>query len=235
MFTLNPEYALPESIDLGGKKPRREIFFLAAGSRREKPAAKPVSVGENYDPELGRTSDVFYYGFRYLDTNNGRWLNRDPIGELGGLNIYGFLENNSKNDSDILGLSSSCIKCPKGSKTKKSDNPCGTIYRSKTQKKSPTFNGCGAAGGQKFPEFKGTFTTPCNDHDICYATCGSSRSTCDSDFKSDLLSACGSVGFGKKTLCKIAANAYYQGAKRAGGKAFEAAQDNFCKWEWCCK
>ena len=33
-----------------------------------------------------------------------RWLNRDPIGEKGGRNLYGMVENNSVNDWDKLGL-----------------------------------------------------------------------------------------------------------------------------------
>ncbi len=33
------------------------------------------------------------YGFRYYDAETGRWLNRDPIEERGGLNLYGFVYN----------------------------------------------------------------------------------------------------------------------------------------------
>lgn len=34
----------------------------------------------------------------------GRWLNRDPLGEQGGLNLYGFVNNNSIDLFDLLGL-----------------------------------------------------------------------------------------------------------------------------------
>jgi RHS repeat-associated protein len=45
-----------------------------------------------------------YYGFRYYDPELGRWLNRDPIGARGGLNLYGFVGNKSSDRWDYLGL-----------------------------------------------------------------------------------------------------------------------------------
>ncbi len=47
-----------------------------------------------------------YYGFRYYDSRNGRFLGRDPIGEQGGLNLYGFVGNNPVNRWDYLGMDS---------------------------------------------------------------------------------------------------------------------------------
>ncbi len=45
-----------------------------------------------------------YYGYRYYDPQNGRWLNRDPIGEEGGSNIYTFAAGNPTTILDLLGL-----------------------------------------------------------------------------------------------------------------------------------
>ncbi len=44
------------------------------------------------------------YGYRYYDPVTGRWLSRDPIGERGGLNLYGFVGNNGIDAVDQLGL-----------------------------------------------------------------------------------------------------------------------------------
>ncbi len=44
------------------------------------------------------------YGYRYYDPVTGRWLSRDPIGERGGLNLYGFVGNNGVTRWDYLGL-----------------------------------------------------------------------------------------------------------------------------------
>ena len=48
--------------------------------------------------------DWYYYGYRFYDPALGRWLNRDPIGEQGGLNLYGFVGNNGINRFDYLGM-----------------------------------------------------------------------------------------------------------------------------------
>jgi len=49
-------------------------------------------------------SGYYYYGFRYYDSETGRWLNRDPIEEQGGYNIYGFVGNGGVNGYDYLGM-----------------------------------------------------------------------------------------------------------------------------------
>ncbi|WP_446011594.1 RHS repeat-associated core domain-containing protein, partial [Candidatus Electrothrix sp.] len=36
---------------------------------------------------------LYYYGYRYYSPELGRWMSRDPIGEDGGLNLYGFVGN----------------------------------------------------------------------------------------------------------------------------------------------
>ena len=54
---------------------------------------------------LMRQSGLIYYGFRYYSPSLGRFLNRDPLGELGGTNLYGFVENDPVNGWDYLGLS----------------------------------------------------------------------------------------------------------------------------------
>ena len=44
-----------------------------------------------------------YYGYRYYDPVTGRWPSRDPIEEQGGLNLYGFVYNNTNYLIDVLG------------------------------------------------------------------------------------------------------------------------------------
>ena len=50
------------------------------------------------------TTDLIYYGHRYYSPRLGRFLNRDPIAEGGGLNLYGFVNNSPVNGWDYLGL-----------------------------------------------------------------------------------------------------------------------------------
>jgi RHS repeat-associated protein len=54
--------------------------------------------------EFHAISGLYYYGLRFYDPNLQRWLNRDPIGELGGLNIYACVGNNAVNRFDAVGL-----------------------------------------------------------------------------------------------------------------------------------
>jgi RHS repeat-associated protein len=61
----------------------------------------PVRFSTKYtDDETG----LVYYGRRYYDPRNGRFLGRDPIEEAGGLNLYGFVGNSPVNRWDILGM-----------------------------------------------------------------------------------------------------------------------------------
>lgn len=47
---------------------------------------------------------MYYYGYRYYGPNDGRWVSRDPIGEQGGVNLYGFVGNDANDIVDVLGL-----------------------------------------------------------------------------------------------------------------------------------
>jgi len=57
-----------------------------------------------YDWETG----FYYYGYRYYNPSTGRWLSRDPMGERGGANHYGFLRNCPASCCDRLGLCRVC-------------------------------------------------------------------------------------------------------------------------------
>ncbi len=61
-----------------------------------------------YDHEIG----LYYYGLRYYDPADGRWLSPDPLGELGGLNLYAFANNDPLNAVDPIGLSPQHVRPP---------------------------------------------------------------------------------------------------------------------------
>jgi RHS repeat-associated protein len=52
---------------------------------------------------LGSAAPCFA-GYRYYNASTGRWLSRDPIGETGARNLYGFANNNATSASDKLGM-----------------------------------------------------------------------------------------------------------------------------------
>jgi len=51
-------------------------------------------------PSLG----LIYFGYRYYNPETGRWLNRDPIEEKGGINLYCFVNSEPIRFRDPLGL-----------------------------------------------------------------------------------------------------------------------------------
>ena len=46
---------------------------------------------------------MYYYLYRFYDPNLQRWINRDPIEEKGGYNLYGFVGNDPANALDDNG------------------------------------------------------------------------------------------------------------------------------------
>jgi RHS repeat-associated protein len=62
--------------------------------------ANPFRFSTNYwDDETG----LGYWGLRYYNPGLGRWLNRDPIDELGGVNLYAYVGNDPVDGVDALG------------------------------------------------------------------------------------------------------------------------------------
>jgi RHS repeat-associated protein len=62
-----------------------------------------VESGLNQVEPPAKKSQLTYYGYRWFDLATGRWLSKDPIEEEGGINLYGFVENDGVGKYDILG------------------------------------------------------------------------------------------------------------------------------------
>jgi RHS repeat-associated protein len=54
--------------------------------------------------EVHVNSGMYYYGFRFYDPNSQRWINRDPIEEEGGINLFSLVFNNPADFVDPFGL-----------------------------------------------------------------------------------------------------------------------------------
>ncbi|MDH4155407.1 MAG: RHS repeat-associated core domain-containing protein [Nitrospira sp.] len=57
-------------------------------------------TGREFDTESG----LYYYRARYYESSSGRFLQQDPIGLAGGLNLYGYVGSNPVNAIDPMGL-----------------------------------------------------------------------------------------------------------------------------------
>jgi uncharacterized protein RhaS with RHS repeats len=85
-------------------------------------------------------------GACFYDPSSQRWINRDPILEAGGINLYAFVANKVPNRIDPLGLADGDGECPgtpKGSGDNCYQYACGTSGRNSDI--------VGAAGGQRCP------------------------------------------------------------------------------------
>lgn len=64
--------------------------------------ANPFRFSTKYQDD---DTELVYYGYRYCNSVQGRWLSRDSIGESAGVNVYTFVRNDVLNYTDSLGLS----------------------------------------------------------------------------------------------------------------------------------
>ena len=123
--------------------------------------------------------------------------------------------------------------CPEGAKTRRSPFCCDREYRTEMQDTLPMSNGCGPAGsGWLIPDLE--FTPACDDHDLCYGTCGSKKSDCDDAFAVAMMEHCASLDDGlRKDFCFFSAVVFFGMVSDFGEEAFESAQDSSCKWKCC--
>jgi RHS repeat-associated protein len=85
-YFIQPELALPRP------------------TQRLRPLAPVDNFGEMAKNEVPQFFTV-ESGYRFYSPELGRWLSRDPIEEVGGLNLYAFVSNNPVDLLDMLGLS----------------------------------------------------------------------------------------------------------------------------------
>ncbi len=124
--------AVPGAGTGGGVGPADYVYFYEANGNVAQvvdlyaatPAAA-IKVKYEYDPYGQRTnaaavgeydqpyrfstkpfdaeSGLSYYGYRYYSAKLGRWINRDPIGEAGGVALYAAFANDPLDNLDALG------------------------------------------------------------------------------------------------------------------------------------
>lgn len=100
--TLTPETMASTK---SGRKTASGDFFVNPNQRVwEIPLSAQDLCREKYLSPTAIASGVSVYGFRYYLPYLGKWINRDPIAEDGGNNLYMMVGNDSVNLIDYLGL-----------------------------------------------------------------------------------------------------------------------------------
>ncbi|UDQ98393.1 RHS repeat-associated core domain-containing protein [Lentisphaerota bacterium WC36G] len=98
-----------------GNKNITQLINLTTGEIANKydysPFGQLAKTDENvenvfkFSSEYAETeTGLIYYNYRYYNPTTGKWLSRDPIGEVGGFNLYAISENNLIDYVDMLGL-----------------------------------------------------------------------------------------------------------------------------------
>ncbi len=76
-------------------------LIASINPKTKKPTPHPKKLNTIYaDEELA----IIYYNYRHYNPTDGRWINRDPIAEQGGWNLYAFVRNNGIDKRDRNGL-----------------------------------------------------------------------------------------------------------------------------------
>jgi RHS repeat-associated protein len=93
-------------VDTNGTQRSQWSYSLWGSRGTNQVTASPVESDFGYTGHLehGRSGMVFAL-YRAYDPGIARWLSRDPIGENGGLNLYGYVFNAPMQLNDPLGLS----------------------------------------------------------------------------------------------------------------------------------
>jgi hypothetical protein len=101
-----------------------------------------------------------------------------------------------------------------------------------------TMNGCGP-DGTDWPSLqswgKANFRPLCDQHDICYETCGASKGDCDGALGATLRRSCYQAYAPNSVLgnlCDDVTRIYLEAVLNHGDKAFEKAQKKDCQ---CCR
>ncbi len=77
-------------------------------------------------------SGLYLTHYRVYDPKDARWLSRDPIGEIGGVNLYAYANNNPMTYFDLEGTE------PKKGERGQAAKPSGTGNEFKRMRPHPT-------------------------------------------------------------------------------------------------
>jgi len=101
------------------------------------------------------------------------------------------------------------------------------------QREQPSYNGCGPKNNHIATPSNWEFDEVCDEHDICYGTCGSSKQECDNILGDDLVMKCvnnvptwpGQT----REYCILTAGSMHEFVKDFGKQFFEDAQQEYCE------
>jgi len=117
--------------------------YDAFGNTLEVSGARAVENPYRFSTkEYDGASGLYDFGFRFYSPGLGRWINRDPLSEAGGVNLYAMVGNDPINDWDEYGLKRAGAKALKAltpearASFNKLGIPSANIFKSRDSKKT---------------------------------------------------------------------------------------------------
>lgn len=95
-------------------------------------------TGREWDKETG----LMYFRGRIYDMREGRFIQKDPIGIKGGINLYNYVKNNPINHTDPTGLATCFYSVTNGQMTCTPDNPGNAPFEGKFASGNNSIPGC---------------------------------------------------------------------------------------------
>jgi RHS repeat-associated protein len=182
-------------------------------------------AGGLYDVDTG----LVRFGARDYDPSVGRWISKDPTRFRGGSNLYTYAWNDPVNLVDRTGRLPTGPRGEGGTSGVSgqggSEGDDGIPWTPAQPWPLSPVDQCGTdTSGKYVPETdalgSSNLQNACYAHDNCYGTCGSDKSTCDSNLGSDMRRDCSAQG----DSCNIASVVYTGFVSALGQSAYNNAQ-----------
>ena len=107
VLSESPSYSTTRtSVSLVSGNPEKSPYAAVVASSGPMAKSNPFRFSTKWwDEETG----LGWWGMRWYSPEMGKWLSRDPIGERGGMCLYGYISNDALNDIDPVGQKSSGV------------------------------------------------------------------------------------------------------------------------------
>jgi RHS repeat-associated protein len=102
-YQFDPQGSVAQRLNSAGTVLSSDMYDAYGVGQSTAAPSDPWGYGAQWGYFTDRETGLVLLTHRYYDPSAGRFLNRDPIGVAGGLNLYGYTGNNSVNRADPRG------------------------------------------------------------------------------------------------------------------------------------